>query len=128
MARASDLFMDALGVESIIKSCFHFHLRSDPLSGSIKPELLLEAHLMGRTVPTWRNRLERRIEYWRDFKRVLRPVERDSLEDLASAVRRRSSACGMLPLSDEFEPIVLAMLIDINVRLSSLEEENRSNE
>ena len=40
MARASDLFMDALGVESIIKSCFHFHLRSDPLSGSIKPELL----------------------------------------------------------------------------------------
>jgi len=83
---------------------------------------------MGRTVPTWRNRLERRIEYWRDFKRVLRPVERDSLEDLASAVRRRSSACGMLPLSDEFEPIVLAMLIDINVRLSSLEKENRDNE
>ena len=83
---------------------------------------------MGRTVPTWRNRLERRREYWRDFKRVLRPVERDSLEDLASAVRRRSSACGMLPLSDEFEPIVLAMLIDINVRLSSLEEENRGNE
>ena len=83
---------------------------------------------MGRTVPTWRNRLERRIEYWMDFKRVLRPVERDSLEDLASAVRRRSSACGMLPLSDEFEPIVLAMLIDINVRLSSLEEENRDNE
>ena len=83
---------------------------------------------MGRTVPTWRNRLERRIEDWRDFKRVLRPVERDSLEDLASAVRRRSSACGMLPLSDEFEPIVLAMLIDINVRLSSLEEENRGNE
>ena len=82
---------------------------------------------MGRTVPTWRNRLERRIEYWRDFKRVLRPGERDSLEDLASAVRRRSSACGMLPLSDEFEPIVLAMLIDINVRLSSLEE-NRDNE
>ena len=83
---------------------------------------------MGRTVPTWRNRLERRIEDWRDFKRVLRPVERDSLEDLTSAVRRRSSACGMLPLSDEFEPIVLAMLIDINVRLSSLEEENRGNE
>ena len=82
---------------------------------------------MGRTVPTWRNRLERRIEDWRDFKGVLRPVERDSLEDLASAVRRRSSACGMLPLSDEFEPIVLAMLIDINVRLSSLEE-NRDNE
>ena len=83
---------------------------------------------MGRTVPTWRNRLEKRIDYWRDFKRALRPDERVSLENLASAVRRRSSACGMLPLSDEFEPIVLAMLIDINVRLSSLEEENRGNE
>ena len=73
---------------------------------------------MGRTVPTWRNRLEKRIDYWRDFKRALRPGERDSLENLASAVRRRSSACGMLPLSDEFEPIVLAMLIDIDTRLS----------
>ena len=83
---------------------------------------------MGRTVPTWRNRLERRIGYWRDFKRALRPIERDSLEELFSAVRCRSSACGMLPLSDAFEPIVLAMLIDINVRLSSLEEVKEDNE
>tara|TARA_B100001079_G_scaffold223304_1_gene199768 strand:- start:579 stop:830 length:252 start_codon:yes stop_codon:yes gene_type:complete len=83
---------------------------------------------MGRTVPTWRNRLEKRIEYWRDFKRALRPRERESLEELASAVRRRSSACGMLPLSDEFEPIVLAMLIDINARLSSLEAEHGDGE
>lgn len=83
---------------------------------------------MGRTVPTWRSRLEKRIEYWRDFKRALRPNERDSLENLASAVRRRSSACGMLPLSDEFEPIVLAMLIDIDIRLSSLEAGNEDND
>ena len=83
---------------------------------------------MGRTVPTWRNRLEKRIEYWRDFKRALRPGERESLEELASAVRRRSSACGMLPLSDEFEPIVFAMLIDINARLSSLEAEHGDDE
>ena len=83
---------------------------------------------MGRTVPTWRNRLENRIEYWRDFKRALRPGERESLEELTSAVRRRSSACGMLPLSDEFEPIVLAMLIDINARLSSLEAEHGDDE
>ena len=69
---------------------------------------------MGRTVPTWRNRLEKRIDYWR--------------ENLASAVRRRSSACGMLPLSDEFEPIVLAMLIDIDIRLSSLEAGKEDND
>jgi len=50
------------------------------------------------------------------------------LENLASAVRRRSSACGMLPLSDEFEPIVLAMLIDIDTRLSSLEAGNEDND
>ena len=83
---------------------------------------------MGRTVPSWRNRLEKRIDYWRDFKRALRPGERDSLENLASAVRRRSSACGMLPLSDEFEPIVLVMLIDIDIRLSSLEAGKEDND
>jgi len=44
------------------------------------------------------------------------------MENLEAAVRRRSSACGMLPLSDEFEPIVLAMLIDVEMRLSALEE------
>lgn len=77
---------------------------------------------MGRTVRTWRNRLEEKVDYWRGFKRTLRPRERESMENLEAAVRRRSSACGMLPLSDEFEPIVLAMLIDVEMRLSALEE------
>ena len=77
---------------------------------------------MGRTVRTLRNRLEKRFDYWREFKRTLRPREKESMEKLESAVRRRSSACGMLPLSDEFEPIVLAMLIDAEMRISALEE------
>ena len=77
---------------------------------------------MGRTVRTWRNRLEEKVDYWRGFKRTLRPRERESMERLEAAVRSRSSACGMLPLSDEFEPIVLAMLIDLEMRLSALEE------
>ena len=77
---------------------------------------------MGRTVRTWRNRLEEKVDYWRGFKRNLRPRERESMERLEAAVRRRSSACGMLPLSDEFEPIVLSMLIDLEMRLSALEE------
>lgn len=77
---------------------------------------------MGRTVRTWRNRLEEKVDYWRGFKRTLRPRERESMERLEAAVRSRSSACGMLPLSDEFEPIILAMLIDLEMRLSALEE------
>jgi hypothetical protein len=41
---------------------------------------------------------------------------------MLKSVRSRSSACGMLPASDVFEPALLAMLIDINSRLTKLEE------
>lgn len=92
------------------------------LFGIIISILQRELAPMGRTVRTWRNRLEEKLDYWRDFKRTLRPREKESMENLEAAVRRRSSACGMLPLSDEFEPIVLAMLIDVEMRLSALEE------
>ena len=78
---------------------------------------------MGRTVPTWRNRIERRIDSWKPFRRVLRYSERDEFDRMLNSVRSRSSACGMLPASDVLEPALLAMLIDINSRLTKLEEE-----
>jgi hypothetical protein len=46
---------------------------------------------------------------------------------MLNSIRSRSSACGMLPASDVLEPALLAILIDINTRLTKLEEEKNSD-
>ena len=82
---------------------------------------------MGRTVPTWRDRFERRAEYWTSFRKTLRSEERAEFDRLLKSVRSRSSACGMLPASDELEPAMLAMLVELSSRISKLEGESRGD-
>ena len=82
---------------------------------------------MGRTVPTWRDRFERRVEYWSSFRKTLRSEERAEFDRLLKSVRSRSSACGMLPASDELEPAMLAMLVELSSRISKLEGESRGD-
>ena len=78
---------------------------------------------MGRTVCTWRMRAERRIEKWSGFRRALRPSDRRSFDRLILAVRGRAAAGGMIPAADAFEPILLAMLVDLSSRIDLLEKE-----
>tara|TARA_B100001989_G_scaffold187288_1_gene136778 strand:+ start:469 stop:801 length:333 start_codon:yes stop_codon:yes gene_type:complete len=82
---------------------------------------------MGRTVATWRDRIERRISAWSGFRRALRLDDRIAFDYLLNSVRNRSSACGMMPASDEFEPALLSMLIDLETRLSKVEKELSEN-
>ena len=82
---------------------------------------------MGRTVSTWRDRIERRIESWVLFRRVLRLSEKNEFDRILKSIRNRSSACGMLPASDVFEPAILAALVDISLRISKLEEAEEKN-
>jgi hypothetical protein len=48
-------------------------------------------------------------------------AERAEFDRMLRAARERSAACGMVPSSDVFEPAVLAMLVDVNSRLTALE-------
>ena len=82
---------------------------------------------MGRTLPTWRDRIESRIEHWSIFRRALRVDERSDFDRLAKSVRMRSSACSMIPAVDEIEPALLAMLVGLESRLSKLERELHNN-
>ena len=68
---------------------------------------------MGRTLPTWRERIESRIEHWSIFRRALRLDERSDFDRLVKSVRMRSSACSMIPAVDEIEPALLAMLVGL---------------
>ena len=82
---------------------------------------------MGRTLPTWRDRIESRIEHWSIFRRALRLDERSDFDRLVKSVRMRSSACSMVPAVDEIEPALLAMLVGLESRLSKLEGEFHNN-
>ncbi|PXF20853.1 MAG: hypothetical protein CXX69_06440 [Candidatus Thalassarchaeum betae] len=52
---------------------------------------------------------------------MLRMAERAEFDRMLRAARERAAACGMVPSSDVFEPAVLAMLVDVNSRLTALE-------
>ena len=82
---------------------------------------------MGRTLPTWRDRIESRMEHWSIFRRALRLDERSDFDRLVKSVRMRSSACSMVPAVDEIEPALLAMLVGLESRLSKLEKELHNN-
>lgn len=98
----------------------HFQVHRCPCEIFLIPPIQCQGP-MGRTVPTWRDRIERRAEYWSSFRKTLRSDERAEFDRLLKSVRSRSSACGMLPASDELEPALLAMLVEISSRISRLE-------
>ena len=104
----------------------HFQVRECPCEIFLIPPIKCQGP-MGRTVPTWRDRIERRAEYWSSFRKTLRSDEREEFDRLLKSVRSRSSACGMLPASDELEPALLAMLVELSSRISKLEGESKGD-
>ena len=55
---------------------------------------------MGRTVPTWRIRIEKKLGQLEHLKKALNLEDRLALELLVDGVRKRRSAGGMLPAHD----------------------------
>ena len=92
----------------------------DHLGGSARP--------MGRTVATWRARIERRVEAWGPFRRVLRPRDKVAFRRMLHAARSRAAAGGMIPAVDPMEPILLAMLVEAYDRIARLEEALQNGE
>jgi len=78
--------------------------------------------LMGRTVPTWRNRVEDELSSLKAFKRGLNPTDKKSLEILMNGVRDRRAAGGMLPSIDVWKPMLVSMLLECYAKIVDLEE------
>ena len=53
--------------------------------------------LMGRTVPTWRNRIEAELSALDNFERALSTTDKLALKRLKNGVRNRRTAGGMMP-------------------------------
>ena len=83
--------------------------------------LVVSIRLMGRTVPTWRNRVEDELASLNAYRRGLNSSDRKWLDDLVNGVRERRAAGGMLPSLDVWKPMLISMLLECYHKISELE-------
>ena len=76
---------------------------------------------MGRTVPTWRNRVESELTALNAFRRVLNSSDRKALDELMNGVRNRRAAGGMLPSIDVWKPMLISMILESYKKIAELE-------
>ena len=76
---------------------------------------------MGRTVPTWRNRVESELTALNAFRRALNSSDRKALDELMNGVRNRRSAGGMLPSIDVWKPMLISMILESYKKITELE-------
>ena len=76
---------------------------------------------MGRTVPTWRNRVESELSALNAFRRALNSSDRKALVELMNGVRNRRTAGGMLPSIDVWKPMLLSMILESYKKIAELE-------
>ena len=76
---------------------------------------------MGRTVPTWRNRVECELSALNAFRRALNSSDRKALDELMNGVRNRRAAGGMLPSIDVWKPMLISMILESYKKIAELE-------
>jgi hypothetical protein len=76
---------------------------------------------MGRTVPTWRTRIEDELSSLDVFRRGLSSSDKTSFDLLLTGVRNRRTAGGMLPAHDVWKPMLLSMLVEVMAQNARLE-------
>ena len=81
---------------------------------------------MGRSVPTYRMKLEELIAELGDYRRALREEDRRAFDALMNRARRYASAAGFQASSDPMETAFLSMLVGIEKELESLKREAAS--
>lgn len=77
---------------------------------------------MGRTVPTWRNRVESELNALNAFRRALNSSDRKALDELMNGVRNRRAAGGMLPSIDVWKPMLISMILESYKKIAELEK------
>ena len=83
---------------------------------------------MGRSVPSWRMRVENELQNLAPYRRALTPMDREAFDALLNEVRERRIAGGLLPTLNTWQPAVLSMLVGlmselnrVSARLEALE-------
>lgn len=83
---------------------------------------------MGRTVPTFRLLLESTISGWRQYKRALRPEDRQIFDDMMNKARSHASACSYANRIDPMESIFMSIILELQKEVEDLKQRVRSIE
>jgi hypothetical protein len=77
---------------------------------------------MGRSVPTYRMKLEELIAELSPYRRALREDDRPAFDALMNRARRYASAAGYQASADPMETAVLSMLLGLEKEMDALKE------
>ncbi|WP_276260610.1 hypothetical protein [Haloglomus litoreum] len=78
---------------------------------------------MGRTNPTYRDRLRGLEERWQPYRRGLRRREQGHYDQLWADARQHADAAGYLNHDEPLFPVFLSMLLAQQARIATLEEQ-----
>lgn len=76
---------------------------------------------MGRTTPTYRDRLREVEAEWRPFRRALRRADQSRFDRLFVSARDRADAAGTLNHADPLAPVWMAIALEQERRIAELE-------
>ena len=77
---------------------------------------------MGRTNPTYRDRLTALEDEWGPFRRALRRGDQQRFDRLFAHARDRADAAGHLNHADPLAPVWMAIALEQESRIAELEE------
>ncbi len=66
---------------------------------------------MGKTVPSYRQALEKEITKWKGFRKALRKRDREAFDEMMNACRKYASAGGMATRPVLIEAMLLSILL-----------------
>ncbi len=76
---------------------------------------------MGKSVPTYRQELDRIISEWKKFRRGLRKEEREKFDELMREAKKHASAAQYQASSDPIESLFMSILLEHQKTLDRLE-------
>ena len=83
---------------------------------------------MGKTVESYRLRLDKEIQRWSGFARALRKDDRETFEELMDVCRNYSSAGSNATRPVLFEAMVMCILVEQQKTLNRLKKQSASTQ
>jgi hypothetical protein len=76
---------------------------------------------MGRTNPTFRDRLQRMERRWADYRLALRRRDQSHFDRLFAQAETHADAAGHLNAGEPLHPVLVSVLLEHEKRLAALE-------
>ncbi len=77
---------------------------------------------MGRTIRTFRNAIDSEEEKWREFRRTLRPAQREYFDLIFDYARKNADAGSMIVMPRVTEVVLISAMIEMLGEIDALRD------